>query len=292
MNSTRLNYFVSAAQCLNFTEVAKNNFISQPAISHQIKLLENELGVELFVRYGKKLKLTSEGQYFLPIAIKMLNDMEDAALDVIRYKQGKRGKVCISVAETCRSSYKAFLSEFSKENTGILLETEVVLSTVGNIFSKGFDIFFTLEKTVKNNDEFDYVSTNNDYLCIVLPENIDIPEDMSDFSFLKEVPFISLPLYESPVMNFDIQRVFQKYKYIPQLITRCNRMDDILMSVEAGVGFSILPLSIINFHPVCNVKRIVLDHSKYGVACVAAWEKNNQNKAVEILVEIIKKVFT
>ena len=72
MDSTKLKYFVSAAHRLNFSEVAKLFFISQPTVSHQIDLLEQELGVKLFYRNGKRLELTSEGAYFLPLAEKLL----------------------------------------------------------------------------------------------------------------------------------------------------------------------------------------------------------------------------
>ncbi len=76
MDHARLKYFVSAAQCLNFTEVAKNNFISQPSVSHQISLLESELGVSLFIREGKRLRLTNEGEYCIRLVSEVLKQVQ------------------------------------------------------------------------------------------------------------------------------------------------------------------------------------------------------------------------
>ena len=58
MTTEQLSNFIQAAQCLNFTDVARRSFLTQPAISRQISDLEEQLGVPLFVRAGHKLLLT------------------------------------------------------------------------------------------------------------------------------------------------------------------------------------------------------------------------------------------
>lgn len=72
MNTQRLKYFICAAENLNFTRTAEQFFISQTAISAQIKALEDELGAALFTREKKRLKLTSAGHYFYDEARRMI----------------------------------------------------------------------------------------------------------------------------------------------------------------------------------------------------------------------------
>jgi len=60
------------ADCLNFTKAAEALKISQPAVSHQVRTLEDELGVKLFIRSNKRVMLTKEGMHFIGDALSIL----------------------------------------------------------------------------------------------------------------------------------------------------------------------------------------------------------------------------
>lgn len=68
MNTTQLECFMAVADCLNFSKAAEHLRLTQPAVSHQIKSLEDELEVELFSRSSKSVRLTQEGHMFLQYA--------------------------------------------------------------------------------------------------------------------------------------------------------------------------------------------------------------------------------
>lgn len=59
---TQIEYFIAAAKYLNFTEAAKNLYVSQSSLSKQIALLEEETGVELFIRTNRDVRLTLAGE--------------------------------------------------------------------------------------------------------------------------------------------------------------------------------------------------------------------------------------
>jgi len=294
MDSMRLKYFVSAAQCLNFSEVARSFYVSQPTISHQMGLLEQELGVDLFTRRGTKLHLTSEGEFFFPIARKIVDEIYDASLDIMRYKQGKMGKVSIFVAETCRAAYQRCISVFSKNNPGVMVDTIIASSPAQaeTIISGDYDICFILERLVKNSGRFDSLFTHRDRLCLVLPESIPMPDSIEDFSFLLDVPFIGLHPTNSTFLHHDTQLFFQMRGFTPQLTNRYNRMDEVLLSVDAGLGFSILPKSIIDYNPLRNIKHVELEDKVYSVDYVAAWRKENRSGAADLFVNVIKSVYS
>jgi len=73
----KIETFLSAAENLSLSEAAKQLHLSQPTVSHQIKVLEQELGVELFVRSSTGLKLTEAGRLMLPWARRLLHDTND-----------------------------------------------------------------------------------------------------------------------------------------------------------------------------------------------------------------------
>jgi DNA-binding transcriptional LysR family regulator len=68
MNTIQLECFLSVAEHLNFSRASEELKITQPAVSHQIRTLEDELGVRLFRRTSKSVELTTEGLLFLPDA--------------------------------------------------------------------------------------------------------------------------------------------------------------------------------------------------------------------------------
>ena len=72
MNTVQLECFLAVAQYLNFSKAAESVSITQPAVSHQISSLEDELGVKLFVRTSKSVSLTREGIMFISDAEQIL----------------------------------------------------------------------------------------------------------------------------------------------------------------------------------------------------------------------------
>ena len=78
MDQKQLTYFIAVAKYRNFSRAAQDFYLTQPAISHQIKMLEKELDTELFVRNTKKVTLTDSGELFLEDAKSILDAMEQA----------------------------------------------------------------------------------------------------------------------------------------------------------------------------------------------------------------------
>lgn len=78
-----MKYFVAVVECNSFTEAAEQCYISQSAISQQIRTLEKELGVELLHRENRKFTLTSAGEYFYSQSKGILDEVEDIRQETI-----------------------------------------------------------------------------------------------------------------------------------------------------------------------------------------------------------------
>lgn len=100
MNERKLNIFYNVATKLNMTEVARELYISQPAISQCIHELEEELGVKLFDRISKKLYLTHEGEVFLNYSRRILNLYEDAIKTMKDSVELRAGKLVVGASTT------------------------------------------------------------------------------------------------------------------------------------------------------------------------------------------------
>jgi DNA-binding transcriptional LysR family regulator len=95
MKFRHLEYFVAAAEELNFTHAADRLHVSQPPFSKQIHDLESELGIELFDRRRKGVALTPAGKAFLVDARRILEDCEASIKKAKRISRGEIGELAI-----------------------------------------------------------------------------------------------------------------------------------------------------------------------------------------------------
>lgn len=100
MNPNHLRTFLAVRKHLNYTRAAEEVFLSQPAVSRQIRQLEQELGVSLFEQIGKSLYLTDAGRTLGGEAEKILGSMERAAEAVRTHRSPERGRLRIGGSTT------------------------------------------------------------------------------------------------------------------------------------------------------------------------------------------------
>lgn len=104
MNTRQLQYAVLLSKVRNFSQVAGELSISQPALSKQIIALENELGVKLFDRSTTPLTLTQAGESFVQMAERLLFEEDLIIKTMNQYKTGEKGRLVIGVSPF-RSQY-------------------------------------------------------------------------------------------------------------------------------------------------------------------------------------------
>ncbi len=293
MDSDKLNYFISSAYTLNFSEVARQHFISQPTISNQISQLEQELGVKLFYRNGKKLELTSEGEYFLPIAIQLLEDMKASVKSLQQYSFGGQGHLSVMLSATSMSLYRRCLSVFSNRYPTISIDAvyEETSRQVDALNRNAFDLYFTSEQIVAPRNDFQYTHTVDDGLSLVLPAGRPIPEDLNDWSCLEDLPFIALDPSMFTFLITDIELAMEARNFRPKVISHYNRLEDILIPVDAGFGFSIIPISIA-YESTYNIQCIPLPDEFGIVSRVVAWNVHNRNRSMELFLDVVRELYS
>jgi DNA-binding transcriptional LysR family regulator len=120
MDIQRLETFLWAAEYLSFSEAAKQLHITQPTISHHIKVLESELGVKLFDRSGQRLQLTEAGRSLLPWARKLIQDSNDLQEMASSLQEGVIGHLRIACSTTAgKYILPQMAARFSKRHPGV-----------------------------------------------------------------------------------------------------------------------------------------------------------------------------
>ncbi|HRF50985.1 MAG TPA: LysR substrate-binding domain-containing protein [Anaerolineales bacterium] len=128
MHLRHLRAFVAVAEVLNFSRAAEDLEIAQPAVSQQIRALEEELGVQVFDRIGKRVSVTEAGRVLLPYARQILGLVESAENEVRERGQLKRGRASLGAPPTVSTHVlPARLTQFKQQHPGL----EVLLREAG-----------------------------------------------------------------------------------------------------------------------------------------------------------------
>jgi DNA-binding transcriptional LysR family regulator len=116
----RIRVFRAVARQLNFSRAAEELFLTQPAVTQQIKTLEEELRVPLFYRAGGHISLTAAGNALLPIAEKMKALSDEAVLAVAEAHGQKAGALSLGASQTIgQYLLPAFVAGFLDENPNV-----------------------------------------------------------------------------------------------------------------------------------------------------------------------------
>ena len=125
MNLQQLRYvFEVSRHGFNVSEAAEALFTSQPGVSKQIRLLEEELGIEIFARHGKRLiGITEPGAEVLAIAERVLRDVDNLRLVGEEFTNETRGRLSIATTHTqARYALPPVVQEFLKRYPDVRLE--------------------------------------------------------------------------------------------------------------------------------------------------------------------------
>lgn len=149
MEIWQLNTFSVVAKNLHFTRASRELNLTQSAVSHQIKSLEEELGVRLFFRDKRKISLTSKGLLVLEYANKMLNQVREMQREIEENKETLQGTLkLVAVPRSLNSPFYQVKRHFESIYPDINLFFEAVISSeaVFENIKKGIsDIGFTTE---------------------------------------------------------------------------------------------------------------------------------------------------
>lgn len=157
MEIRQLKYFVKVAETGSFSETSRQMCISQSAVSQQIKALEDELGVQLFIRQSRNVPLTENGKELLPLARQVLSFLSDCNERLNALKGLLCGEINIGLTFSMEPFLRETIIDFMKQYPRVLI----------NIYYKGIkelmemlreseiDVLFSMKPPVY----YDYVDS-------------------------------------------------------------------------------------------------------------------------------------
>jgi DNA-binding transcriptional LysR family regulator len=238
----QLRVFLEVARHLSFVRAAEALHLTPPAVTMQVKELEASVGLPLFDRQGRKVALTTAGEYFHVYARRLIVTMKDAEDAMARFKRVETGLLSIGLVSTAKYFVPRLLARFREEHPGV----EVKLHVSGNreqlltlLHSKDIDLA-VMGRPPKELATRAEPFAAHPLVFICPPGHPLLAIERPPLSALEPYPI----LVREPGSGTRkaMEDVFREHQVSPRISMEMSSNETIKQAVMAGMGLSFLSL--------------------------------------------------
>lgn len=259
MELRHLRYFIAVAEEGHITRAATRLGLQQPPLSQQIRALEAELGVALFTRLPRGMRMTPAGQAFLGEARTMLNAAQRAAAQAVMAARGQSGEIVIGLTTSAilHPLLPAIMGAYRRAYPNVLLRPhEGNAADLTDALAGGSIHAAFVRAVVARPVGVTFVKLLEEELLVALPAGHHLAKRGEAAVALRELAddrFILVRRQSAPGMYADVVEACRAAGFEPRIVTEVGRMLTNISLVAAGVGISLVPASMrgINLGGVC-----------------------------------------
>lgn len=282
----RLRCFLSVAEHLNFTQAARHLFLEQPSLSRQVSELEKELGVNLFIRNNKVVKLTHAGLILTKYARNLILDADEAVNITRQAGLGIFGNLNIGFLGVEKDFLPQVVSQFRQKfpQTRITLNRFSWFELNESLDHEKLDVVFTYLQGLEDLSGIAWKKIYTDPLVAVLSATHPLANQQKiSIKSLAHESFILTSHATSPYAFESSINLCIKNGFYPTIVQQPVLVETVLLAVEAGLGISILT-SRAGTYASPNLRFIELDDNTAAVDLVIAWKNTNSNPTVPLFI--------
>ena len=251
----RIRNFIAVAEERQFCRAAERVGLSQPALSAQLRELEEYLGAALLCRTTRSVHLTAEGEKFLLRARNILVDLESAVLEVRDHASLRRGRLAVaSIPSVASRILPDIVASFTKRYPGIDVQLiELGARDVERCVAAG-NADFGIAAAPDRNSELTFLFMLRDRFVGLVPPSSPLARKRHvPLEVLFEYPLITTVAGTS--IRSTLERACREYGQSMRVTHSVTQHQTVVAMVGAGLGVAILPeLSLAENIPVARVK--------------------------------------
>jgi DNA-binding transcriptional LysR family regulator len=277
MDIRQLRYFLTIADEGSITKAAEKLHMSQPPLSQQLKLLETELGVQLFERNTRNITLTDVGEALLYRTRQILDLFELTKNEVMDIHAGLDGTLSIGTVSSAGATFlpnimQRFHQMYPRVNFEILDEDS---DKIMEMLTHGM-IDLGIIRTPFAQNEFEHLTLPSVPFSIAC-ENVfwELESEEIELSDLGDKPLIVQLRYEK-----DINTAFNVLGVKPKILCKSNDVRTILSWANSGLGVALVPSDCRFLLPISNLHYINLKDSFLNVGTAIIWSKKHYLKTI------------
>lgn len=302
-SSKDFEYVLALAETHNFTLAAKQLYMAQPALSRYIKNLENTLGVELFIRDNKTVRLTQAGEVFALYANQILNLEKRMSTDIATYKNRKECNIKIGIPSLIGVyMLPKILTVFNPETSPVKLQTTFQRTEVLNklLQAHNLDVAISCEA----------ISPSNELIChqltadpIYLMAPIDHPAFLKQKGTFENPVPITLNDFEKDVfillnqgmyLNKKAREIFRRNNFTPHHVLTVPNLNSAADLVVSKLGVAFVHYSMVQRHVTAKSANFGIlrgEDAKVPIYLIASKDRFERDSLFKLFVQTVKSIF-
>jgi DNA-binding transcriptional LysR family regulator len=251
----QLQVFEKVANHLNYSRAAEELYLSQPAVSMQIKQLEGHIGLPLFEQMGKKVFLTEAGRELFHYARSIAQQLAEMEAVFDEMKGLEQGKLTLSVVNTANYFTPQLLAKFCQRhpNINVILQVANRDAVLKQLADNSTDLAI-MGQPPDGKDLSAESFLDNPLVVIAAPNHPLAKLKRVKFARLAEETFLSRE--QGSGTRSAMERVFAQHKIQPHISMEMETNEAIKQAVQAGMGLGILSLHSIELE--LETKRLAM----------------------------------
>jgi DNA-binding transcriptional LysR family regulator len=251
----QLQVFEKVANHLNYSRAAEELYLSQPAVSMQIKQLEGHIGLPLFEQMGKKVFLTEAGRELFHYARTIAQQLAEMEAVFGEMKGLEQGKLTLSVVNTANYFTPQLLAKFCQRhpNINVILQVANRDAVLKQLADNSTDLAI-MGQPPDGKDLSAESFLDNPLVVIAAPNHPLAKLKRVKFARLAEETFLSRE--QGSGTRSAMERVFAQHKIQPHISMEMETNEAIKQAVQAGMGLGILSLHSIELE--LETKRLAM----------------------------------
>jgi LysR family transcriptional regulator, low CO2-responsive transcriptional regulator len=238
MDFDQLETFIGVARLSSFSRAAERRFRTQPAISSQIRSLEEEVGAKLLDRSGGKVSVTASGKLFLQFAEQVLEERKAVLTAIAETERVPRGEIVVGANEgTCLHILPEVFAEFKKQYPDVNIS--ITRSDYAKILQSVIDnsVDFGVVSLPVNDNRLTVVLIHRDELVIIVPPRHPLAKLNS--ATIAETASFPLVVPKAGHTRDALENLFYERKLKPRYTMELDSSELLkrFVAADAGVGF-------------------------------------------------------
>jgi DNA-binding transcriptional LysR family regulator len=282
-----VEYFVAVAEELHFGRAADRLHIAQPSLSHQIRRLEEHLGVKLLQRTSRRVELTSAGETLLRDGRPILSQAQRA---IQAARAAGREQLTVGFGGSAASGLlPTVLRVFSERHPSVQVTLrELRLDGAADILDGEVDIAFT--RLEPGEVEVAVEVLSREPRVVALPVNHPLAgHDSLAFEDLRDESFITNPVVQraGPPVTWLAEQ--QRHGLPGRVAAEAASLQETLTLVATGRGVCLLPGSVARIHPRSDIRYVEVPDADPAVMSLA-WHRHNGRPVVDAFIRTVRQV--
>ncbi len=292
MDLRQLRYFLAVAEELNFTRAAARLHIAQSPLSQQIKALEQDLGVTLFLRTKRRVEITEAGRVLVGEARSIARRVDEARHLTLRAHQGLLGRVTIGF--TSSAIYDVLphlLARFRQTHPEVVIALREGVLSLDQLraIEEGEQDLGLLRPPIRN-PGIDHVVVRRERMLAVLPAGHVLARlGRIAVGSLASEPFIMYPQSIGAALNDPALALCRTAGFTPTVVQESGELQTIVRLIAAGMGVALLPASA----GILRVEGVVMRPLREKAPLldlVLAWRRTNMSPSVRAFIDLARSI--